>query len=211
MPASNLVKIKVDTSELLEYTKRLRAAERVTGRAIALSLNNVGDSMVAVLATNLSRDTGLSLEQVRGLIKVRRASRSNLAYDVSMADRLLTPEAAQLEGKRERGDFGKREPGEMVVIKTKGDELVCMDCEELQAAGPMPIETAMEHIPKHPHCRCVIMPYVSKKRLPVTMTTVSGTSSRRRSGPPLDQNATLRQLAQDILNQTSRDIRIELK
>jgi len=209
------VQIKIDTSEVLEYSRRLKSAERVTSLAIADSLNHIGDGLVATLSVTIAKQTSLGIEQVRGLMKVKRASRRNLEYDVVVPDDLVSETSARgLEGRREKNEFGKYEPGQLVVVVTKKDELVCMDCEEMGAAGPMPIDVAMRHIPKHPHCRCIIMPYVSKKRLPVTMTTVSGTSSGRRAGEmtrSLDQNATLRQLAQDILNRTSRSLRIELK
>jgi len=209
------IRIEIDTKEVLEYSKRLKSAERVTGLAIATSLNHVGDGLVATLAVNIAKQTSLGIEQVRGLMKIKRATRNNLEYDVRVPDDLISETSARAsEGKREKNEFGKYEPGQLVVVVTKKDELVCMDCEEMEAAGPMPIDVAMRHIPKHPNCRCIIMPYVSKKRLPVTMTTVSGTSSSRRAGEmarSLDQNATLRQLAQDILNRTSRSLRIELK
>ena len=76
----------------------------------------------------------------------------------------------------------------------------------------MPIEAAREHIPKHPNCRCVIMPYVPKgKRLPVTMTTMTGTEPAKRSGRRQNREMTLRQMAQEILDKTVTKIRIELK
>lgn len=209
-----MLNIKIDSSDLLEYTKRLTDAQRVTSPALALSLNNVGDGLVAVLTTNLSKQSGLVVDQVRGLMKVRRATRNNLAYDISFKAELGSEaQGRKFEGRRESKDFGRREPGQLVVVVTKKDDLVCMDCEELGAAGPMPIEVAMEHVPKHPNCRCVIMPYVSGKRLPLTMTSVSGSDQVRRSGEKraaLDQTLTLRQLAQDILDRTAREVRIQL-
>ena len=169
--------------------------------------------LVAVLATNLNRTTGLSLEEVRGLFKVKRANRNDLAYEVRIDPELLEEGARKLEGGRESKDFGKQDPNRLVVWVSKNDELVCMDCEEMQAAGPMPASVAASRHPRHPHCRCILMPYVQKgKRLPVTMTTVTGTSTARRGGQKtvIDEDRTLRQLAQQILDKTSSAIRIEL-
>jgi hypothetical protein len=208
------VTVQVDTTQLTETVRRLNNLQRVTKAGLALSLNEVGDGLVAVLATNIAKDTGLELEQVRGMMKVSRASRSNLNYEVSMDPRLTQDGARDLQGGRESKDFGKHKPGSLVIIVSKKDELVCMDCEELAAAGPMPIEVAREHVPKHPHCRCVIMPYVQKgKRMPMTMTSVSGTSATQRMGgtQPMDERQTVRQLAQKILDRTARDIKIELR
>lgn len=204
------VAIKFDTAELIKYSEKMVKAQRVTNIAVAQSLNHVGDELVSILSSNLSRQTSLSLEQVRGLLRIKRATRNNLNYDIAVPEGLVSErEARVLEGRREKG-FGPFKPGQMVIIVTKKDELVCMDCEELGAAGPMPVEKAMEHVPKHPHCRCVIMPYVEKgRRLPVTMTSLSGSDPIRRSGR--DESSTLRQLAQEILDRTARGIRVELR
>jgi hypothetical protein len=206
------MKIAVDASDLTAYAEKLTTAEKTTKPAIMVGLNEVGDGLVSVLSTSLSRDTGLPVEQVRGMIRVKRATRNDLAYDVIVNNRLLEDDPSTLEGRRESSDFGKRQPGSLVIVVSKNDENVCMDCEELQSAGPMPIEIAKQHVPKHPHCRCIIMPYVPKgRRLPVRMTTVSGTDPSRRSGRRQNVDMTLRQMAQDILNKTATKIRIELK
>jgi hypothetical protein len=207
------VNIKVDTKELLDFVNQTIKATKVTKPVLAVGLNDVGDSMVAVLATNLSKTTGLSLEEVRGLFNVKRARRDNLAYEVRIDPELLEEGARKLEGGRESSDFGKYDPTRLVVWVSKNDELVCMDCEEMQAAGPMPASVAASMHPKHPHCRCILMPYVQKgKRLPVTMTSVTGTSTTKRGGKKtiVDSDRTLRQLAQEILDRTSQAIRIEL-
>jgi hypothetical protein len=208
------LKIGVDTSELLDFAKKADRATKVTKPVIAAGLNDVGDSLVAVMATNLTKQTGLSLEQVRGLMRVKRANRSNLAYEVRIDQGLLEDGARKLEGGRENTNFGKQDPGRMVIVVSAKDDLVCMECEAMEAAGPMPAWVAAEHVPVHPNCRCIIMPFVQKgKRLPVTMTTVSGTDPTRRIGGKknvIEEDRTLRQLAQNIMDRTARTIRIEL-
>ena len=207
------IKLNIDTSELLDFVKHLKKAAKVTKPVLAVGLNDVGDSLVSLLAVNLTKTTGLLLEEVRGLFKVKRAKVSDLTFDVMINPELLEEGARRLEGGRESTDFGKMDPNRLVIWVSKNDELVCMDCEEMQAAGPMPAATAAKMHPKHPNCRCILMPYVQKgKRLPVTMTTVSGTSAGKRGGRKtvVDQDRTLRQLAQDILDKTSKAIRIEL-
>jgi hypothetical protein len=207
------VTVQVDTSALEDTIRRINNVQRVTQAAITVSLNEVGDGLVAVLATSIAKDTGLEIEQVRGLMSVHRATRGNPNYEISIDPNLTKTGARGVEGGRESKDFGKHQPGALVIVVSRQDELVCMDCEELAAAGPMPIEVAMEHVPKHPHCRCVIMPYVQKgKRLPLTMTSTSGTSAQQRMGGTgqMDERQTLRQLAQKILDRTARDIKIEL-
>jgi hypothetical protein len=207
--------LKIDTTQLLRFAKRAEAAMKVTQPILAAGINLVGDGVISKLAESLTQQTGLTLEQVRGQMKVKRAGRGRLSYEVTINKQLLEDNADTLEGQREIRDFGKRQPGELVIIVSKKDELVCMECEELEAAGPMPIEIATQHVPKHINCRCIILPYNKPgKRLPVTMTTLTGTDPRRRAGKKrvsLDTDVTLLQLAQNMLNNSSRKLKIELK
>ena len=178
-------------------------------------LNEVGDGLVSLMANRIATDTSLSIAQVRGMFTVARASRANLKYDIHIMRGLLEDNAKQrLEAAQipENRNFGTRRPGTLVMVVSQKDELVCMECAALEANSPMPIEVAHAHVPAHPNCRCVIMPYVSpRRRLPVTMTTVSGTSSRRRAGTqPVDMDATLRQLAQNLLNRMATNIKVEI-
>jgi len=207
-----MLKINVDTRELIDFVDALSKAQKVTTPLIAAGLNEVGDSLSALIAQSLSKQSGLPLEQVRGVMDIRRASRSNMNYEIKVDPDLMEGEP-MMEGGRERTDFlGKTNPNMMVIVVSKQDELVCMDCEELAAAGPMPMSVAQQHVPKHPHCRCIILPYIQKgKRMPVTMTSLSGTSaSKRMSQQSLDVDLTLRQMAQKILDGTSNKIKIEL-
>jgi hypothetical protein len=204
------MKIKIDAKDVIAYAEKLDRAEKATKPAISVGLNEVGDGLVSVLATNLAKETGLGVEQVRGLMQVKRATKNNLNYDVIVNNRLLEDDPTTLEGRRESRDFGTQRPKTLVIIVNQDEP--CSDCEELAAAGPMPIEIAREHIPKHPNCRCVIMPYAPKgKRLPVTMSTITGTEPAKRSGRRQDRSVTLRQMAQTILDKTVTKIRIELK
>lgn len=206
--------LKVDAEALLRFAKLAAGVEKITQPLLTAGVNTLGDGVVSELAQSLVQQTGLSLEQVRGLMTVKRASRSNMKYEVKVDKQLFAEDVESIEGQREVRDFGKRRPGELVIIVSKKDELVCMDCEELEASGPMPLETAMKHVPKHPNCRCIIMPYNKPgKRLPVTMTSLTGTDPQRRKGRrrvSLDQDTTLRQLAQTMLNNTTRKLKIEL-
>jgi hypothetical protein len=210
------INLKIDTTALVKFANRAAMVAKITNPLLAIGVNTVGDGVVALVATQLQQRTGLALEQVRGMIKVRRASRGSLKYEVVIDQRLMQEKVDTLAGQREIKEFGKRQPGEMVIIQSAKDELVCMDCEELAAAGPMPIEIAMQHVPKHPNCRCIIMPYNQPgKRLPVRMTTLSGTDPKRRMGgqlrTPLETDVTLRQLAQNVINSAGGKMKIGLR
>ena len=206
------VKIGVDADALLDFSKRAAQAAKLTTPTLIVGLNEVGDGLVSTLARTLSRDTGVTLAQVRALMKVERATRNRPAYEVSISRGLFDEDTSQIEGGRGSSNFGTRRPGALVLVISQKDELVCMDCTAMEAMGPVTIEFANEHVPVHPNCRCVIVPYVQpRRRLPVTFTTVTGTSSRRRAGTkPIDQDRTIRQLAQDILDRSATTIKVQL-
>ena len=206
------MRLAIDTTGLKNYIKKINKAQKNVKPIMSTALNEVGDSLVGILATSMSKETGLAIEQVRGQMRVTRAKKDDLTYQIEVNNQLLEGDASALEGKRESRDFGKRKPDTLVIIVSQQDELVCADCEELAAAGPMPIETAREHIPKHPHCRCIIMPYAPKgRRLPVTMTSLTGTDPAKRAGRRQDREMTLRQMAKEILDKTASKIKIELE
>lgn len=213
-PKKNGLKIEVDATDLIKFANRAAKVESATTPLIADSLNKIGDGVVSIMAQRMQRQTGLELEKVLGLIKVERAERNDLEYEIRINQGLVEREFRTLEGQREVREFGTEDPEALVIIVSKEDELVCMECEVLAASGPMSIEIAKAHVPVHPNCRCVIVPYVqARRRLPVTMTSLSGTDPVRRAGvKPLlfDAEATLRQVAQSILDRTATTIRIQL-
>ena len=214
MAGRGRLKVNIDTSDLVEFVGQANKVEKVTKPALITGLNVLGDQMVSVLSRNLQRSTGLGLEQVLGMIRVDRADPGDVAYEVKIDHRLLSRGARTVEGQREVREFGTEQPETLVIIVSKEDELVCMECSVLAASGPMSIEIAKQHIPAHPNCRCVIVPFVQvRRRLPVTMTSLSGTDPVRRSsvGPlPVDVDMTLRQLAQSIADRTATTIKIQL-
>ena len=211
------MRIAIDPIDLGKFNKKIDDLAKQTNLALSKSINKAGDDLVALLISDLSMKTRLDTEQVRRNVSVKRASKGNLAYSITIKNKILD-EPETIEGKREGLPKSKR-PGKLedddaVIIVHADDDLVCSDCEELAAEGAMPFSVAKEHVPKHPNCRCVIMPYRPRtprgKRLPVTMTTLTGTDPVKRSGRE-DVSVTLRQMAQRIMDQTIRNVRLELK
>lgn len=50
-------------------------------------------------------------------------------------------------------------PGEeWVNVLTAGDDLVCIECEDISASGPYQLDEAETLIPAHPNCRCSFIP-----------------------------------------------------
>jgi len=206
-----MIDMKIDPTSLLQYSNKYKDAQKVTGPAISSGLNVVGDQLVVTLSHSIAHKTGLSVDQVRRNLRAKRSTRNTLAYEIELNEDLFNNQQNRAQEKKDKDEYGRFKPGEMVIVKTQDDELVCMDCEELGAAGPIPIDIAMQHVPKHPNCRCIIMPYAPKgKRLPVTMTTLSGTDARQRMGKPYDENMTLRQMAQEVISRASTSIKVSV-
>ncbi|HET9534277.1 MAG TPA: hypothetical protein VFP43_02890 [Mesorhizobium sp.] len=206
------MKLGIDFSDLLKFTKRLTEdGPKASKIALSESLNEVGDTLLSQLTQNLAKETGLPVEAVRGKISVKRSTRTDTTYNLKVDGRIWDDDPRSLEGQRESRDFGKIDPKTLVIIVNTDDDLVCTDCEALAAAGAMPFAIAKRHVPKHPNCRCIIMPYAAKgKRLPVQMTSITGTNPEKRAGVQ-NRELTIRQMAQDIINRTVTQVKIELK
>ena len=70
------MKIDIDATSLLRLSRRLDHVIRATPEALALSLNETGDSIVHQAAHAISRETGLTMSQAQSFIVVSRATRS---------------------------------------------------------------------------------------------------------------------------------------
>ena len=104
------MKIGVDASDLLRIHQEARRSSKQTKPALAKSINEVGDGLVAIVASNLAKDTGLSARTgARADAGEARDQRNDLAYDVIVNNRLLEDDPITLEGRRESSDFGKRQ------------------------------------------------------------------------------------------------------
>lgn len=62
---------------------------------------------------------------------------------------------------------------EEVDVVTAGDDLVCQECEDIEAEGPYSIDEARSLIPAHPRCRCAFAP-VDEGILSAVFGTVKG-------------------------------------
>lgn len=54
--------------------------------------------------------------------------------------------------------------GQWVEVVTAGDNKVCPICEELEAIGVMPLDTARSLVPAHPRCRCALLPAAAPRK-----------------------------------------------
>jgi hypothetical protein len=220
------LKFAVDASALKSFSKRMAKAQKSARPTMQRGLTEVGDELLSVLASDLAKRTGLGVDQVRDLMTVKRPSASDLSYEVKINNKMFDTRRLGRELPDERGTkgFGERTTGQLVIVVTRKDELVCMECEELEAAGPMPVEVAMAHVPVHPHCRCIIMPYVAPgRKLKVKTITPRGrppkrkplTSDKLTGAQPAPkrvvEDMTVRQMADRVLKRTARKIKIELK
>lgn len=170
------MKIRIDGKDLLRWSQRLDTKHRRVRGAMVSSLNFIGDKMVNEMAQDLGQQTGLNPEVLRTKIRVKRATRDDLTYNIN-AHRALLDE--QMPRPMPRRPFQRRpddffRPGELVNIVTAGDDKVCPRCEALVERNPFTIEEARTELPHHPHCRCQVEPYRHRRELPVEVRPARG-------------------------------------
>jgi hypothetical protein len=178
------MKLSVDATDLLKYVGNLQKMPAEMDARIVKALNETGDGLTRELVEDLSTETGLPIEAVRGLVEVRRANRSKLEYDITM-------KVGSLEDEMEtRPMLGREFPTrdvtgfhdeQLVTVITAQDDKVCPACKEIAANGPYTIEQVRYDprykIKHHPECRCAVVPYHSRRRLEVKAEPFADTQS----------------------------------
>jgi hypothetical protein len=163
------ITVDIDATDLVKFVQNTKKAPERIKFAASKALNTVGDKLVDEVVTVVSEQTGMKENDIRKNIRVKRAQPSSLTFRIDASRALIdAPATRPMKGR----NFKKRpdeyfHAQELVKIVTMGDEKVCHICEDLEEGGPYKIEKARMLIPAHPHCRCLVQPYRSKRELPV--------------------------------------------
>lgn len=194
-----MIKMKVVQDDLLNFIGFMGTAGQRTKSALVKSLNETGTALVQKLVTGIADEMGVPVHDVQDQIRVRKATPGELEFSADLSD-VYENDMSSRDVPRSRRDPQEREretepfaPGALVSIITAGDEKVCQICEEAAEEGPYTIEEARRLVPHHPHCRCAVIPFYPKQRLPVRFQTQMGSSPRGVSAPT--ELMTLTQLA----------------
>jgi hypothetical protein len=133
-------------------------------------LNTVGGKVVDEVVIAVAAQTGMPNEIIRRNIAVTHASAQHLVYRIDASQALIeSPENRPMKGRgfaRRSDDYFHSD--ELVKIVTFGDEKVCQICQDAEADGPYKIDEARAMLPLHPHCRCLVESFRSRRQLPVT-------------------------------------------
>ena len=159
------MEISVDTSDLLKWARYLDTVATKTGPAAAKALNFIGDSIINKTITYLEESTGLEPEDIRRLITVKAATANDPTWEMDAT--ATAPPSLDWSRPWDKGE-AIDDAFTLVKIVTMDDDLVCEKCQQAQDDGPYTLEEAMAMLPIHPHCRCVMQPFSSLRRLPVT-------------------------------------------
>ncbi len=173
------VDIKIDSTGLLTWAAYLDKIPSKTPIAIAAALNQFGDSFTRAIENDAATRTGLSAHDIHSQLAIKRATPDSLNWeiDVSKIGSSSTTSRPWVRRQWAKGEEDDNfEPGELVNVVTREDNLVCQLCLDISEEGPYTVEEASNKIPAHVNCRCIMLPYVPMRRVPVTFST--------RMGPP---------------------------
>ena len=198
-----MIRMKVQKDALLKFRDYMRdEAPRQMKRSIVKALNVTGEEVVAALIKQVSDQLGISEGELREQITIRKATTANLKFEADLRH-IYDQDTSSRDIPRGRRDPETRAresepftPGALVNVVTAGDEKVCYLCEDAADNGPYTLEESKLLVPHHPNCRCAVVPFFPKKRMPVTFSTSMGATPR--GAVPQAQSVTLARMTQLI-------------
>ena len=178
----------VDAGDLLRWASYLEDIPVVTNPAIARALNDYGHGVAERVAAKIAEKGDLPASEVLHLLKIREATPRRLVWELN-AGNFFPPSGDWSRPWAERREKGF-EKQTLVKIITMHDKLSCEICEDYAEGGPYLMAEIDEMKAKHanflrehpdwrqgpgfrtnlihPNCRCMLTPFASRRRLPVT-------------------------------------------
>jgi hypothetical protein len=163
------LRINVDTSDLLKWSRYMNRIPKKTGAAIARGLNTVGDNIVHNAAQAMAETTGLDPNDIIELIEVKKATADDLKWSMD-ASKVAPPSLDWSRPWDKRTGFDDRT---LVKVVTSFDKLVCDRCLAVEKNSPYTLEEVNSMNPYgngivHPNCRCMVQAWYATRQLPVT-------------------------------------------
>jgi hypothetical protein len=171
------MEIKADVSDLLKFARLLGNIPAATNANVARAINTSGRNIMLATARRIADRTGLSVEAVVARIKITPATPSNWQWKMDLSE---LPPAGDME-EEEDVDLARADADILVKIVTAGDEMVCPICNDAASENPYSLSEihdmqATRFLGEgedvgllHPHCRCVLKPYTSLRKIPVSI------------------------------------------
>jgi hypothetical protein len=175
-----MIKIDVDTGELLKWARYMNRVPKRTGAAISRALNTVGDNILRVRINTIAENTGFDPDEIESAIEVKKATPNDLSWSMD-ASKLSTDNKFsrpwQTRGDSNSDSFDDRT---LVKVVTSGDEYVCDKCnyvadhspytmQEIHNMNPYGMEFGSGTNLVHPNCRCITQAWQATRMLPVSI------------------------------------------
>jgi hypothetical protein len=168
--------VTIEAEDLLKWARYFDEMPAKIKPAMAHALNYIGDQIVDKTVRYIADTTGLDPEDVRGMIVVSRATPNN--WEWSMDASVVAPPSLDWSRPWDSRSSSTADPfaqQTLVKVVTMEDEAVCQRCQDAAEDSPYTLEQAQALLPVHPHCRCLLQPYSSHRRLPVTFGQAGAT------------------------------------
>jgi hypothetical protein len=142
-----VIKGEIDVSDLLRWGKALEGMPKKVKSAAARALNTYGDGVVTAAVRYLSNQTGLDASAIREKIEVKRATASNLSWEMDASAVVLetTDWSRPWEG-RDDSNFDKS-----ALVKIIAHEDCCEVCAEAAEDSPYTMEQVQQLAAKWTH------------------------------------------------------------
>ena len=213
----HVITYQVNAEELLRYARGMHEVPAKNTASIVRALNETGDAVAREIRMTIVMATGLTSEAARNLVQVSRATRSNLAYEIVVDG--IPVEGEEGSRKLPGREFKKRKSDEsfnddqLVKVMTRADDHVCPVCEAIAEASPYTVAEARELIHHgagigQNNCRCVWVPFVSRRRLAVESNRGIGGDRAR---AVLNEQVTLQQLARRVITEMGHNMQIKVR
>jgi hypothetical protein len=218
----SIVTFTIEAADLVQMVRFYETVPRKTPAALSKALNRVGDDVRKQIDIGLEEElrivdtSGIVYAGGVGIVSWTPSTPSKLLYQIVVHGEEYERRVASRR-LPERGFPGARPriDEDLVTVQTSGDDRVCPVCEAIADNGPYTAEEARQNIHHGAGiglngCRCFLMPYVSQRRAPMRMETITG-STRDEPGllvsgtlSRVDMNVTVKDLAKHVLDEMKR-------
>jgi hypothetical protein len=216
----SVITVTIEADDLLKHVRFYENVPRKIPATISKALNNVGDDVRTRISIGLDDElVGLGAPTT-GIVTWTPSTPQHLVYQIVLHGQEYESRVASRK-LPERGFPGARPRFEedLLSVQTRQDDRVCAVCEAIAAGGPYTADEARANVHHGAGiglngCRCELVPYISMRRLPVQMVTITPAADEPGlwvSGTLLkqDMNVTVRDLAKRVLDEMKLLIRTE--
>jgi hypothetical protein len=203
--ASTMIEINIDPQDLMKWSRYLNMVRKATPKALANSLNSVGESIIRNYAHFVSLKTDIDEETVMANLVITEAAPGSLEWKMDCS--ALFPPSGDWDRPWDVRETDKSfSPDLLVKVLTSPDSDVCDKCKQIAENSPYTWDEIIAMLYEggqwglfHPNCKCVTQNWQSTRALPIKFGQ-DGTA------PP--ELFTMRQLGQRVADEMEVLIRV---